>query len=335
MVGHRRPGMDPTAAGGRNGADRLGCPGDGEHSGVNLRSSTSLREAELRIGIGLPNTVPGVDGRLMLGWARRAEQRGFAFVSTIGRVGYPSYDGLTTLAAVAGATENIELLTNVVLGPTYPDAVLAKISMTLAELSGGRLSLGLGLGARESDYAPSERDFARRGQAFDGQLDFLSRAWRGEAVTEGDFADERRPVGPLSPPIPVLVGGHGKRAVRRVAQWGSGWTGAGGGPQRAAPMIAPIREAWRAAGRAGEPRLLGLAYFSTDDRRSADSDAYLRSYYAYAGDHADTIARGAVRSPREIRAVMSDFADIGMTDLVFTPTLADVDEVDRLADLAL
>jgi alkanesulfonate monooxygenase SsuD/methylene tetrahydromethanopterin reductase-like flavin-dependent oxidoreductase (luciferase family) len=289
----------------------------------------------MRIGIGLPNTVPGTNGALMLEWARRAEARGFAFVSTIGRVGYPSYDSLTALAAVAGATSEIELVTNAVLGPTYPDAVLAKITATLAQLSGGRLTLGLGVGARESDYRPSERDFAGRGEAFDRQLEFLHRAWRGEPVAEGDFDGERRPVAPPGEEIPVLIGGHGKRAVRRTARWGAGWTGAGGGPERAEPMIGQILDAWREAGRSGDPRLLGLAYFSADDARSAESDAYLRSYYAYAGDHAGTIADGAVRTPDRIRGIGTEFAGIGMTDLVFTPTLAQVDEVDRLADLVL
>jgi alkanesulfonate monooxygenase SsuD/methylene tetrahydromethanopterin reductase-like flavin-dependent oxidoreductase (luciferase family) len=297
--------------------------------------SETDRGGVMRIGVGLPNTNPGVDGELMLDWARRAETLGFAFVSTIGRVGHPSYDGLTTLAAVAGATRRIELLTNVVLGPTYPDAVLAKITMTLAQLSNGRLTLGLGVGARESDYAPSERDFPTRGAAFDRQLEFLDDAWRGEPVVAGDLPDERRQVGPRPPRIPILIGGHGRRAIRRTARWGAGWTAAGGGPRRAAPMIGPIKQAWQAAGRSGDPRLLGLAYFGVDERRHAESDGFLRSYYAYAGDHADTIAGGAVRTSSQIRAVIDEFTDIGMTDVALTPTIADLEEVDRLADIVL
>lgn len=289
----------------------------------------------MRIGIGLPNTVPGTDGRLMVDWARRAEERGFAFVSTIGRVGYPSYDSLTSLAAVSGATSRIGLLTNVVLGPTYADAVLAKIAMTVARLSGERLTLGLGIGARPSDYAPSERPFAGRGAAFDRQLDFLARAFRGEAVADGDFPGEKRPVGPAGPDIPLLLGGHSEQAIRRTAAYGAGWSGAGGGPSRAEPMIGRLRDAWREAGRTGEPRLLGLAYFSVEESAAADGDAYLRSYYAYSGDHAGTIAEGAVRTPARIRGIVDEFAAIGMTELTFAPTVPDLAEVDRLADLVL
>lgn len=290
----------------------------------------------MRVGIGIPNTVPGTNGPLMLEWARRAEERGFAFVSTIGRVGYPSYDSLTSLAAVAGATSRIGLLTNAVLGPTYPDAVLAKITMTLAQLSGDRLTLGLGVGARESDYLPSGRDFAGRGAAFDRQLEFLDRAWRGEPVADGEAPGERRALAP--PPgarIQLLIGGHSARAVRRTALWADGWTGAGGGPARAEPMVRRVREAWDDAGRSGEPRMLGLAYFSTQERFAESSDAYLRSYYAYAGDHAGVIADGAVRTPARIRGIVDEFESIGMNEITFTPTVADVAEVDRLADLVL
>jgi len=289
----------------------------------------------MRIGIGLPNTVPGTDGALMIDWARRAEERGFAFVSTIGRVGYPSYDSLTSLAAVAGATSRIGLLTNVVLGPTYADAVLAKIAMTIARLSGDRLTLGLGIGARKSDYAPSERPYAGRGAAFDRQLDHLARAFRGEAVADGDFPGEKRPVAPAGPEIPMLLGGHTEQAIRRTAAYGAGWSGAGGGPSRAEPMIGRIRDAWKAAGRTGDPRLLGLAYFSVDESGAAQGDEYLRSYYAYSGERAATIAEGAVRTPAAIRDIVEQFAAIGMTELTFSPTVPRLEEVDRLADLVL
>ncbi len=285
----------------------------------------------MRIGIGVPNTVPGTNGPLMLDWARRAESRGFAFVSTIGRVPYPSHDSLTALAAIAGATSRIGLLTNAVLGPTYPAAVLAKIAMTVSQLSGDRLTLGLGVGARESDYAASARDFAGRGAEFDRSLAFL----RGDLLADGDFPGERRPVAPPGNPVPLLIGGHSERAVRRTVTWADGWTGAGGGPSRAEPMVTRVRDAWSAAGRTGEPRLLGLAYFCADERSADESDRYLRSYYAYAGDHAGTIADGAVRTPERIRGIIGEFADVGMNEITFTPTVANLSEVDRLADLVL
>lgn len=289
----------------------------------------------MRLGIGVPNTVPGTNGPLMLRWAGRAEERGFDFVSTIGRIAYPSYDSLTALAAVAGATSRIGLQTNAVLGPTYADPVLAKTTMTLSQLSGGRLTLGLGVGARESDYLAGERDFTGRGSAFDRQLEFLHRAWRGEPVVDGDAEDERRAVAPAGAGIPVMIGGHSRRAVRRTVRWAAGWTGAGGGPARAEPMVREIRDAWSAAGRGGEPRLLGLVYFGLEPGSAGQSEGYLRRYYTYAGAHADTIAEGAVHDAKAVRRAVREFEAIGMNEIVFTPTLPLLDEVDRLADLVL
>ena len=289
----------------------------------------------MRIGIGLPNTVPGPDPQLIPRWAQRAEERGFAFVSTVGRVGYPSYDSLTTLAVVAGSTSRIELLTNAVLGPTYPDAVLAKTAMTLSQLSGDRLTLGLGVGARESDYTPSERDFSRRGTLFDQQLDYLHRAFAGAELADGEEPGEKRAVAPAPPssqPPPLLIGGHSRAAVRRVAEWGAGWTGAGGGPERAQPTVEAVREAWSAAGRSGQPRLLGLVYFSAGDDVVEQSDRYIRSYYRFTGAMANTIAEQAVRGREQVRGAVDRFAEVGVNELVFTPTVPRLDQVDGLAE---
>ena len=73
----------------------------------------------MQIGIGLPNTVLGVPGRLLVDWARRAEERGFSSLATIDRIAYPSYDSLTALTAAAAATDRIGLLSNVLLAPAY------------------------------------------------------------------------------------------------------------------------------------------------------------------------------------------------------------------------
>src|ERR687887_1223575 len=106
----------------------------------------------MKIGIGLPNPVPGVDGRLLVEWARRAEEAGFSTLATIDRIAYPSYESITVLAAAAGATERIGLLTNILLGPTRNPIVLAKEAQSVYQLSGGRFALGMAVGGREDDY---------------------------------------------------------------------------------------------------------------------------------------------------------------------------------------
>jgi alkanesulfonate monooxygenase SsuD/methylene tetrahydromethanopterin reductase-like flavin-dependent oxidoreductase (luciferase family) len=282
------------------------------------------------IGIGLPNTLT-VPGPTVVDWAGRAEERGFKNLATIDRIVYPSYDSLTTLAAAAGATTRINLFSNILLAPAYPPVWLAKATASLDALSNGRLILGLGVGGRPDDFAAMDRPMERRGKLMDETLDLLHRAWAGEDVTGDGVA-----VGPAPAPgnrLTVLIGGSTDAAVRRTVTYGAGWTAGGGGPGRAAPMIEKVRRAWAAAGREGEPRIGALVYFGLGDESA--SRASLLSYYGFLGDWATAIADSAVRTPQAAKDIARQFADLGVTDLAFDPTIASLDEIDRLADAVL
>jgi alkanesulfonate monooxygenase SsuD/methylene tetrahydromethanopterin reductase-like flavin-dependent oxidoreductase (luciferase family) len=282
------------------------------------------------IGIGLPNTLE-ISGTTMADWARRAEERGFTTLSTIDRIVYPTYDSLTSLAVAAGATSRIGLFTDILLGPVYPPVWLAKATASLDAMSGGRLTLGLGVGGRPDDFAAMDRSFERRGRLMDETLDLLHRAWAGETVTGDDF-----PVGPepaAGNRVSVLIGGTSDKAVERTVRYAEGWTSGGGGPAMAAPMIEKVREAWQKAGREGEPRIAALVYFGLGDDDA--SRASLRRYYGFLGDWVDAIVESAVRTPQAAKDIARDFAGVGVTELVFDPTIGTLDQVDRLADAVL
>jgi alkanesulfonate monooxygenase SsuD/methylene tetrahydromethanopterin reductase-like flavin-dependent oxidoreductase (luciferase family) len=287
----------------------------------------------VKIGIGLPNPVPGTPGGVLLDWARRAEERGFSALATIDRIAYPSYDSLATLTAAGAATSRIGLTTNILIAPLYHPVLLAKRTASIDQLTGGRLTLGLAPGGRPDDYDMLGRDFHSRGRDFDAQLELLHRVWRGEPVG----GVERR----VCPPpvngdrVPILVGGSSDAAIRRVTTWGAGWTVGGVAAEMAAPMVERVRTAWKDAGRAGEPRLAALAYYSLGTDAEEDSMAYLRDYYAFLGPYADQIASGALRSESAIRAAVTAFEEIGITELYLDPTATGLDQVDRLADLLL
>ena len=213
----------------------------------------------MRIGIGLPNTVLDLGGDTLLAWARRAEARGFSALATIDRIGYPSYDSLTPLTPAAAVTERIELFPNILLAPVYNPVLLAKVTATLDQVAGGRLTLGLGVGGRPDDYALAGRSFSDRGRRFDADLELLHQAWAGRPV-----AGSRFPVGPATTRgrVPLLIGGQPELAAPRAARWQAGFTIGGAPPEMAGPAIQAFKEAWKRAGGDGTPRIVVLSYFS-------------------------------------------------------------------------
>jgi alkanesulfonate monooxygenase SsuD/methylene tetrahydromethanopterin reductase-like flavin-dependent oxidoreductase (luciferase family) len=284
----------------------------------------------LKIGIGLPNPVPGTSGKVLLDWARRAETRGFSSLATIDRIAYPSYESIIALTGAAAVTERIGLLTNVLLAPTRNPVLLAKEAASLDQISGGRFTLGLAVGSRPDDFEAAGQDFATRGKRFDRDLEIIHAAWRGELV-EG----AHHPVGPRpvrGDRIPILMGGMSDAAVRRTIQWAIGWTVGGAPPEQGGPFADRVRAAWKEAGREGEPYIAGLSYFGLGDDALDRATEYLGSYY---GDFGLKIAQWIPKSPDALKETTKKFEDFGFDELLIVPTSCDPAQVELAADAAL
>jgi alkanesulfonate monooxygenase SsuD/methylene tetrahydromethanopterin reductase-like flavin-dependent oxidoreductase (luciferase family) len=285
----------------------------------------------MRIGIGLPNPVPGTDGDTLLEWAQRADGAGFSSLATIDRIVYPSYDSLISLAAAAAVTEGIGLVTNILIAPLRDEVLLAKEAASVDRLSAGRLTLGVAVGGRPDDYAAVGDGFDTRGERFERQIETMKNVWRGEKLS-----DTGQPSVPLpGREVPVLIGGATDRAVERTVKYGIGYTFGAGGPDRMAPILEKVRKAWSEADREGEPRLVALSYFALGPNAEQGATRYLKDYYGFLGEWADGIAQAAPKTPEALKVIAASFEDIGVDEVILDPTMAELDQVDRLADAML
>ena len=135
----------------------------------------------MRIGVGLPSTIPGAPASLTLDWARRADAGPFSTLATLDRLVYDSLDSLTALAAIAAITTRVRIATNILVSPLYAPAALAKAAASLDALSGGRFTLGIAVGARKEDYDAAGVSYASRGRRLVEQLDSPARPLGGSA----------------------------------------------------------------------------------------------------------------------------------------------------------
>ncbi|MPZ22943.1 MAG: TIGR03619 family F420-dependent LLM class oxidoreductase [Dehalococcoidia bacterium] len=282
----------------------------------------------MKVGIGLPNPIPGTPGRLLIEWARRAEELGFTSLATIDRLAYPSYESMTVLAAAAAATERLELIPNVLVAPSRNPVLLAKEAATVDQVSGGRLTLGIGVGNRPDDFEVSDTNFHDRGRRVERMIETMQAAWRGDPVAGSPKPVTPRPV---RDEIPLLIGGGTERSVQRAARFGVGWTAGGLPPDAVKKMAEQVKTAFK--GR--QPRIVALVYYGLGDSNLEASLGYLRDYYAFTGDFAETIAQNALRSAEAIKGALSAYEEAGVTDLILDPTVADIRQVDMLAEIVL
>jgi alkanesulfonate monooxygenase SsuD/methylene tetrahydromethanopterin reductase-like flavin-dependent oxidoreductase (luciferase family) len=278
------------------------------------------------LAIGLPNAVPRTTGAELIDWARRAEARGFSSLGTIDRIAFENYEPLTVLAGAAAVTERIGLATTVLLGPLRTNATeLAKRALSLHALSDGRLTLGLGIGGREDDYSESGIEMSGRGETLDRMLERIADVWADDSG-----------IGPSICGRPgLLVGGGVDASFARAAKHADGWIAGGSGPDAFAEAAERVRSEWSKAGREGEPRLAGLAYFSLGEDGEQHARDYMLDYYAWLGDEtAGMIAGSAATDAEAVQRSMAAYDEAGCDELFVFPCSSEDAQVDLLADAA-
>ncbi len=161
---------------------------------------------------------------------------------------------LTVLAMVGALTERVRLCPMVMLAALRRPVVLAKTAATIDVLTGGRLDLGVGVGWQQEEYEAAGLDFGERGRLLDHTLEVCQALWTQPRASVGSaelsFDDVHQMPKPTAGTVPVWVSGTvNRRAMTRLARFGSGWIPWGPDGAELAAGISKMRAAVAAAGR--------------------------------------------------------------------------------------
>jgi len=143
--------------------------------------------------------------------------------------GHDSLDPMTALASCAALTRRVRLQPYLTVLPYRNPFLAAKQATTLDIVSGGRLTMAVGVGYLRSEFAALGVDFEERNVLFDEALETMRRIWSEDTIVHDGIGftavaqtSRPRPVQVGGPP--VWIGGNGRRARERVASHGQGWT---------------------------------------------------------------------------------------------------------------
>jgi probable F420-dependent oxidoreductase len=184
-------------------------------------------------------------------------------------------DPLVALAAAAGRTRRLQLATGIFVLPLRHPLAVARATLTLQELAGGRLLFGAGLGWLREEFEALGVPFDGRATRFAEGLDILRKAWAGGPFEHHGSVYDFGPVELTAQParIPLVLGGNTEPALRRAALRADGWFASGTpSPAEAADLTARL-DAAQAAARRAVP-------LTTYVRASPDADI---TRYANAG----------------------------------------------------
>jgi alkanesulfonate monooxygenase SsuD/methylene tetrahydromethanopterin reductase-like flavin-dependent oxidoreductase (luciferase family) len=286
----------------------------------------------------MPVMEPHLDAPVLKAWARLIDDGPFSSLCWGERIAFDNPECLTLLGALAAWTDRVRLVTTVVVPQLHDPVMLAKQLATGDMLSGGRLTVGLGVGGRHEDYHAVGADPATQTmRAMAESVAVMKRIWLGEKVTESVV-----PVGP--PPVQrpgpqLLVGTMGPKTVRSAAVWADGLAGTtldlDVGKQN--ELFDVARDAWAQANKP-KPLLATSFWFAIGegDGPRAQVHRHLRRYMNWIpAEYVDAMAptTGWAGTGDELLAVLRGFEAIGADEVHLIPTSADIEQVRMVADV--
>ncbi len=260
--------------------------------------------------------------------AQTAEALGYDYVSMGEHVFFygPTSNGLVTLAAAAGATKTIRLMSAITLVPLYPPPLLAKQIATLDAVSKGRFSLGVGVGGEfAAEFEACGVPVGERGERTNEALELIRRLMTEEKVTfAGRFTEVSgltlypRPV--QQPHPPIWVSGRSEAAMRRCARYGTGWLPYMYTPERLAASVEAIAGFAEDEDRDAPVRPGLYIFFAVhEDRDLAVKMAVERLSLQYNQDFSKLAGKYALAgSPEDCVARLREYIDAGARTIILS-----------------
>jgi len=280
----------------------------------------------MKFGFIVPHNYGLADPQDMVDVAIRAEKLGFDSVWVNHHVlhaGYvlerlgnkPYYDALTVLTYLAAVTEKVRLGTSVLVLPYLNPIVLAKSLATLDVMSGGRLEVGIGVGAMKHESDSLGSDFENRGAYADESIRIMRNLWAEEdPVFKGSFfsySGVKFSPKPIQKPYPpILVGGQGNPAMRRAARLGDGWHPNGNSPDKMASRI---------------KKLTLIA--ESEERPLSDLKISVRSELDVLASDSESSENPTVGSKDQILSTIDAYGKLGVQEMVFSVSTDDTERI--------
>jgi alkanesulfonate monooxygenase SsuD/methylene tetrahydromethanopterin reductase-like flavin-dependent oxidoreductase (luciferase family) len=284
----------------------------------------------------MPVMEPNLDAATLKSWARVIDDGPFASLCWGERIAFDNPDSLTLLGALSAWTDRVRLVTTVIVPQLHDPVMLAKALATGDMISGGRLTVGIGVGGRQEDYGADRATQTMRNMA--ERVAIMKRVWAGERITESVLPVGPSPVQSGGPRL--LVGTMGPKTLRNAAGWAEGLAGTTLDLDVAKEdaLFDVARTAWAEAGKP-KPYLATSFWFAMGDGPEARNQVHhhLRRYMNWIpAEFVDAMAptTGWVGTDDELLDVLRKFEGIGADEVHLIPTSADIDQVRRVADVA-
>lgn len=299
-----------------------------------------MTRSGLRLGISLPQNFPGekLDQVYLRDYVRKAEDAGFEDGWLTESILSPNFylEPVTYIAHLAALTTRLRFGIAVIILNTRNPVQLAKALATVDQLSDGRLTVGVGIGAGTANYAAFGITPERRVARYEEAIRVMKSLWTEErASLNGDFwkldGVRMKPKPAQKPHMPLIFGGHSEPALRRAVRMGNGWMAAGStSTEESLASLSQIRGYLAEAGRKESDFWLSKRiYIAVDDNEALAREKLSAALsYQYGGrDQSDV---GLAATPSRAVDVLCRLKEAGAQHILLNPAYDHLQQMDTL-----